>query len=185
MGFNLVWTHCCWLYAASMPCNLKLNRCLLWCMSHLMRWHSVNGLPGEMVSVGKPVVGIVVLVGSFDCSLGLYECYAVKSVMPHVPSNQRPVTILLRRYKYLYCTSNSQFVILTNEDLTVLMLCRPGVQLGSYPMRMFGFDLEARLLPPAGCSCKSPRTVTTPADKITHVPQDDDKGWNAPLEGLI
>lgn len=65
--------------------------------------------------------------------------------------------------------------------------CRPGVQLGSYPMRIFGLDLEARLLPAAGCSCKQPHTVVTPADKVINIPQSAQakQGWSATLEGLI
>jgi hypothetical protein len=36
------------------------------------------------------------------------------------------------------------------------MGAQPGVQLGTYAMRVSGFGLEARLLPAAGCRCKAP-----------------------------
>lgn len=44
--------------------------------------------------------------------------------------------------------------------LPAFMGAREGVQLGTYSMSVSGFDLEARLLPPAGCSCKTPRVAT-------------------------
>ena len=58
-------------------------------------------------------------------------------------------------------------------------------QVGTYPMRVFGFDLDARLLPAAGCGCKKPKQVTTPSPAITNSPPGDGQGWNAPLVGLI
>ncbi|WIA19231.1 hypothetical protein OEZ85_003870 [Tetradesmus obliquus] len=47
--------------------------------------------------------------------------------------------------------------------LPVSMGVQPGVQLGLYPVRVLGFDMEARMLPAAGCNCKKP-LVTMNAD---------------------
>ena len=41
-------------------------------------------------------------------------------------------------------------------SLPEAMGVRPGVQLGTYPTRVFGFGLDARMMPPVGCSCKVP-----------------------------
>lgn len=46
-------------------------------------------------------------------------------------------------------------------SLPYFMGAQPGQQLGSYAMRVTGFDLEARMLPAAGCKCKKPRVATT------------------------
>lgn len=60
-------------------------------------------------------------------------------------------------------------------------------QVGTYPMRVFGFDMDARLLPAAGCDCKKPKVVTRPSAAITGWPStgDNSQGWNGPLVGLI
>ncbi|KAF6253242.1 hypothetical protein COO60DRAFT_437682 [Scenedesmus sp. NREL 46B-D3] len=54
--------------------------------------------------------------------------------------------------------------------LPVSMGVKPGVQLGSYPARVLGFDMEARMLPAAGCSCKKPLVTMTADTAWTDVP---------------
>lgn len=73
--------------------------------------------------------------------------------------------------------------------LPVFMGAAPGLPLGSYPMRIAAFDLEARLMPAAGCKCKKPRVAgTTPAASVTAWPAGAGgvhQGWCAPLQGLL
>lgn len=65
--------------------------------------------------------------------------------------------------------------------LPVSMGVQPGMQVGTYPMRVFGFDMDARLMPAAGCKCKKAQAQILPtAAEITTVP-----GGNGVLENLI
>jgi hypothetical protein len=64
--------------------------------------------------------------------------------------------------------------------LPVSMGVQPGVQLGSYPVRVLGFDMEARMLPAAGCGCKKALVTMTADAAWTNV------GSGASLfEGLV
>jgi hypothetical protein len=67
------------------------------------------------------------------------------------------------------------------------MGAKPGMQLGSYPMRVAGFDLEARMLPAAGCKCKKPVTAAAfVSAAVTAFPGTaDSKSTLTALAGLL
>lgn len=73
-------------------------------------------------------------------------------------------------------------------SLPAYMGAQPGVQLGTYPMRVMGFGLEARMLPAAGCQCKKPVPVVS-SEKVlslASVPTSGDGGSVlSTLSGLV
>jgi hypothetical protein len=72
--------------------------------------------------------------------------------------------------------------------LPAYMGAQAGVQLGTYPMRVMGFGLDARVLPAAGCKCKKPARVVSSAKvlSLANVPTSGDGGSVlSALSGLV
>jgi hypothetical protein len=86
------------------------------------------------------------------------------------------------------CSQQGDYRASPGGALPAYMGAQAGVQLGTYPMRIMGFGLEARMLPAAGCQCKKPARVVSSAKvlSLANVPSSGDGGSAmSALAGLV